>query len=588
MSSSWGVVENRNKRIAIISISTFLLVAMVMAISIAMNINHKENGSKYDNNNKTHPASTMKVVNTLCQPTNYKKECVESLKAEANTTDTRELIGIAFNITIRKIGNGLKKTNLMHEVEKDHDTKMALDTCKQLMDLSINEFTRSIDRMGRLFDINDFDNILTSLKVWLSGAITYQETCLDGFENTTSEAGEKMKGVLKTSMHMSSNALAIITELSKTLDDLNGSNAGRRLLQDSDDEGEEILDHEDLLSPWFDGGVGGFRRLLHSSSHRRLKPNVAVAKDGSGKFKSINEALKHVPKKNQRPFIIYIKEGVYHEYVEVTKQMTHVVFVGDGGNKTRISGNKNFIDGVNTYRTSTVVVQGDYFVAMNVGFENSAGPHKHQAVAIRVQADKSIFYRCKIDGYQNTLYAHTHRQFYRDCTISGTIDFVFGDAVAVFQNCTFVVRKPLENQKCIVTAQGRTERNQPSGIVIQGGSIVSSPEYHVVRHNHRAYLAQPYKNYSRTIFMDNYIDDFIQSDGYYMPRQQGPKDTCFYAEYNNTGPGSNKSKRVKWNGIKTLTSQSANSFLPYMFFHGDNWIKVTRIPYSSGMTEPKH
>ena len=235
-------------------------------------------------------------------------------------------------------------------------------------------------------------------------------------------------------------------------------------------------------------------------------------------------------------------------------------------------------------------IQGDYFAAIGVGFENSAGAQKHQAVALRVQADKSIFYKCRMDGYQDTLYAHTMRQFYRDCVITGTIDFIFGDSVAIFQNCTFVVRKPLSNQQCIVTAQGRKERYQPSGIVIQGGAILADPAYHPLRFDNKAYLARPWKNFSRTVFMDTYIDDLIQPDGY-MP-WQGPEglsgmDTCYYAEYNNRGPGSDKTKRVKWQGVKSnFTSQGATNFLPSVFFHGDDWIRVTRIPYNPG--SPKH
>jgi pectinesterase len=194
-----------------------------------------------------------------------------------------------------------------------------------------------------------------------------------------------------------------------------------------------------------------------------------------------------------------------------------------------------------------------------------------------------------MDGYQDTLYVHTMRQFYRDCTISGTIDFIFGDAIAVFQNCTFLVKKPLENQQCIVTAQGRKERHQPSGIVIQNCHIVA--DTHNVKFDNKAYLARPWKNFSRTVFMKTYIGDLIQPDGF-MP-WHGPNgtisgiDTCFYAEFNNKGPGSDKSKRVKWPGIKTLTSQNASHFLPSMFFHGDDWIKVTKIPYSSGEKSPK-
>ena len=228
-------------------------------------------------------------------------------------------------------------------------------------------------------------------------------------------------------------------------------------------------------------------------------------------------------------------------------------------------------------------------MAINMGFENSAGPEKHQAVALRVQGDKTIFYNCSMDGYQDTLYAHTMRQFYRDCTISGTIDFVFGNALALFQNCTFVVRKPLKNQQCIVTAQGRKERQQPSGIVIQGGSIVADPEFYSTRFENKAYLARPWKNYSRTIIMDAYIDDLIHADGY-LPWQglEGPSgmDTCFYAEYHNTGPGSNKSKRVNWAGIWNLNSKAAHWFSPSKFFHGIDWIQATGIPCFPGL--PTH
>ncbi|KAE9598149.1 putative pectinesterase [Lupinus albus] len=589
-----GDDAERKKRLIIIGISTFLLVAMVIGVTVSItftkNVSIDEEDPK--DNNKSHLSSTVKAVKTLCHPTDYKKECEESLTKEAgNTTDARKLIEIAFQITIKRIGEGLEKANILHEVEKEPRAKEALVTCKQLMDLSIEEFKRSIERLGK-FDLNNLDNILTSLKVWLSGAVTYQETCLDAFENTTSDAGNKMKEVLQTAMHMSSNGLAIINELSKTLTTFHITKpVGRRLLQDADDL--PVLGHDnddDEFPEWVEAHVG-FRRFLKMNS-RKFMSNVIVAKDGSGNFTTITDALKNVPRKNQKPFIIWIKEGVYNEHVEVSRNMTHVVFVGDGSKKTRIIGSKNFIDGINTYNTATVAVQGDYFVAIGVGFENSAGAIKHQAVALRVQADKSIFYKCRMDGFQDTLYVHALRQFYRDCIISGTIDFVFGDAVAVFQNCTFVVRKPMENQQCIVTAQGRKERYQPSGIVIQGGAIVSDPNYYPVRFDNKAYLARPWKNFSRTIFLDTYIGDLIQPEGY-MPWQTDKglptnTETCFYAEVNNRGPGSDLAKRVKWQGVKNLTPQIATDFYPSKFFHGDDWIRVTNIPYSSGKNSSKH
>ncbi|XP_024626878.1 probable pectinesterase/pectinesterase inhibitor 21 [Medicago truncatula] len=569
---SGGGDAKRNKRLAIIGVSTFLLVAMVVAVTVNVGFNNKKEPGE-ETSKESHVSQSVKAVKTLCAPTDYKKECEDSLIAHAgNITEPKELIKIAFNITIAKISEGLKKTHLLQEAEKDERTKQALDTCKQVMQLSIDEFQRSLERFSN-FDLNSLDRVLTSLKVWLSGAITYQETCLDAFENTTTDAGKKMKEVLQTSMHMSSNGLSIINQLSKTFEEMKQP-AGRRLLKES-------------LPEWVDDRAG-VRKLLNKMTGRKLQAHVVVAKDGSGNFTTITEALKHVPKKNLKPFVIYIKEGVYKEYVEVTKTMTHVVFIGDGGRKTRITGNKNFIDGVGTFKTASVAITGDFFVGIGIGFENSAGPEKHQAVALRVQSDRSIFYKCRMDGYQDTLYAHTMRQFYRDCIISGTIDFVFGDSIAVLQNCTFVVRKPLENQQCIVTAQGRKEKNQPTGLIIQGGSIVADPKYYPVRLKNKAYLARPWKDFSRTIFLDTYIGDMITPEGY-MPWQTPAgitgTDTCYYGEYNNRGPGSDVKQRVKWQGVKTITSEGAASFVPIRFFHGDDWIRVTRVPYSPGATK---
>ncbi|BAT92289.1 hypothetical protein VIGAN_07098100 [Vigna angularis var. angularis] len=560
---------DKGKRI-IIGVSTLFLVAVVGAIVFGFNLiesSSNGNGDKENVNNKNqHVAASVKAVQTLCLPTNYKEECEKNLMTgvgDSTTTDPYELIKLAFNITIEKITDKFEEMNILHDIEKEPRAKMALETCKQLMDLSVSELERSFIGMSE-FNLMSVDKILMNLKVWLSGALTYQDTCLDEFENTTSDAGKKMQDLLTTGMHMTSNGLSIITALSDTFTDFNATKLlGRRLLQDS--ESPSSVDN------------GGLNETLILNR----KPNVTVAKDGSGDFITINEALNSVPRKNKTPFVIYIKEGIYQEYVEVKNNMTHVVFIGDGGKKTRITGNKNYIDGITTYKTATVAIQGDNFVAMNMGFENSAGAEKHQAVALRVQADKSVFFNCSMDGYQDTLYVHTLRQYYRDCTISGTIDFVFGNALAVFQNCTFVVRKPMENQQCIVTAQGRKEKEQPSAIVIQGGSIVADPEFYPVRFVNKAYLARPWKIYSRTIFMDTYIDDLIQGEGY-LPWQalEGPigMDTCFYAEYHNTGPGSDKSKRVNWNGILNLNSKAARLFSPSKFFHGLDWVRATGVP----------
>jgi len=336
------------RRIAVIGVSTIFLVAMVVAIAFSVNYNSDSNNDSQQNN---HVVSSVKAVRTLCKPTYYQKECEKSLREEAgNTTDSRELIKIVFNITMKKIGKGQHKIDHMLGAERNPRARMALATCKQLMNLSVGEFKRALEKMGK-FDLDNLNNILTSLKVWLSGAITYQETCLDGFHNTTVQAGNRMRNLLTTTMHMSSNALAIITALANTVSELSDVNK-RQLVEDD----EHVFGQDEVISSLIfddDDDGGGVRRLLYQNPYK-LKANAIVAKDGSEKFKSIDQALQKVPKKNKKPFVIYIREGVYNEYIEVTKTMTRVVFVGDGANKTRITGNRNFLDGLNTYKTASV------------------------------------------------------------------------------------------------------------------------------------------------------------------------------------------------------------------------------------------
>ncbi|CAA3008638.1 Putative pectinesterase/pectinesterase inhibitor 28 [Olea europaea subsp. europaea] len=421
--------------------------------------------------------------------------------------------------------------------------------------------------------------MLSDLKIWLSGAITYQETCLDGFEDVPGDAEEKMREALKKAMELTSNGLAMVTEISSVLETLGGQGFNSRRLLSED---IPIMGHRGEIPDWIDIE----RRELLSSKSKKIKPDLVVAKDGSGKYQTINEALKDIPKNGSKTFVLYVKEGVYEEKVQSSSSMTHLLLIGDGPTKTKITGHLNFIDGTNTYQTATVAVQADNFMAKDIGFENSAGAEKHQAVALRVSADKAIFYNCQMDGYQDTLYAHTYRQFYRDCVISGTVDFIFGDSAAVFQSCTLVVRKPMDNQQNIVTAQGRKDMRQPTGLVLQNCTFTADPTYHPVRNTLKSYLGRPWKEYSRTIIMESYLDDLIQPQGWLPWNETFALETLFYAEFNNRGPGAPKAQRIKWSGVKELPSNRVVRFTAAEFIGGDVWIPSTGVPYSSSFIFP--
>ncbi|KAK8572011.1 hypothetical protein V6N13_047638 [Hibiscus sabdariffa] len=228
-------------------------------------------------------------------------------------------------------------------------------------------------------------------------------------------------------------------------------------------------------------------------------------------------------------------------------------------------------------------ILGPKFMAKDIGFQNTAGAIKHQAVALKIQSDQSIFHNCQMDGYQDTLYAHSQRQFFRDCTISGTIDFIFGDSTAVFQNCKLIVRKPLDNQQCIVTAQGRSNRRLATGFVFQKCIISGAQDYLPVKVRSKTYLGRPWHQYSRTIIMQSWLNDIIAPQGWLPWSGNFALDTLWYAEFNNQGAGAVQTNRVKWKGIKKITAAEAKQFTAGVFLLGGQWIPNSGVPYTAGL-----
>ncbi|KAG8370451.1 hypothetical protein BUALT_Bualt14G0118300 [Buddleja alternifolia] len=594
--------QANKKKIAVASLASILLVAMVAAVAVGIT---KRNGGGDEKGDKNVISTgTTKAVHAICSPTDYKETCEKSL-AGVNSTNPNELIKVAFEATVKNIQDVIKNSSFFNEAAKDERTKGALQVCEEVLDTSIEDLRRSFDKFGN-FDVSKIDDYVADVKTWLSAVGTYQETCIDAFENTTGDTGEKMKKLLQTASELTSNGLAMVSDFSTILSSLQlGSFGSRRLLTDEErilyagdptdyapgDEPHSAFHRQQpkkqtpigVSTPSF---VDGKARKLMAASPASLKPNAVVAQDGSGQFKTISAALNTLPKKSNQTFVIYVKAGLYKETVIIPRHVNNIALIGDGPLKTRISGNKNYADGTQTFHTATLAVNSDGFFAKDIGIENTAGSAKHQAVAVRVSGDKAIFYNVHIDGYQDTLYAHNYRQYYRDCIISGTIDFIFGDAEAVFQKCRLVVRKPLDNQECMVTAQGRKDRRSVGVTVIQNCDIVAEPAFLSTKPALRAYLGRPWKEYSRTIIMQSNIDGFIAPEGWKPWQGTFALDTLYYGEYQNRGAGSNLSKRVKWKGIQKITPQIADSFTPGKLFTGDDlWVKSSGVPYVPGMMQ---
>ncbi|XP_039039396.1 pectinesterase-like [Hibiscus syriacus] len=595
--------NGQTTRIAIIAVCSLIFVGIVIAVVIGFTTNSPK-GEPYrdneddDDDDGFQVSDSVKAVKSICRPTDFKQTCEEELLIEArNSAGVKELVEAAFKAGVKFATHAVENSTALRERTKDPRALLALENCKQLLTYSIFELHKSISKVDEL-DVGNIDRVLEDLKILLSATITNRQTCLDGFHNTTTTIFRgHMKDALNMSMRLSKIGLAITCELSDTLNQLQFQGVSRGLLGHAD--WSSLLDESPrerrLLQEKEPHVIGHMDSLLQENDPRKrriiendpskLKPHVVVAEDGSGDFKTIEDAITLIPHNAQEPFVIYIKKGIYEENIIFNYNMTNIALIGDGKEKTRITGRLNYDDGLNTFNTATVAVHGDFFYAKNIGIENTAGAAKHQAVALMVISDFAVVYNCSINGHQNTLYVHSKRQFYRDCTVSGTIDFIFGDAASVFQNCKFVVRKPLEGQKNVVTAQGRSDERQPTGIVIQNSTIIADDDLVHLKNRYPTFLGRPLGNFSRTIIMETFIDDFIKPEGWTVGDDHRGLETSHFSEYNNRGPGSSTTGRVSWPAIKKLSPTTAHGFTPGKFFLGDDWIKAKGVPYTSGFSE---
>lgn len=452
------------------------------------------------------------------------------------------------------------------EIAKDASSRInnpkdqaAIADCVELMDVSIDRVMHSIIALQNF----TLQNSLEDAHAWLSSILTNHVTCLDGLQGP---ARTIMEPRLNYLISRSRASLAIMVAIS------NPSKLKAEI-------------HEPLNGEFPSWVTSRDRRLLRDYNlAKEVKANIVVAKDGSGNYKTVKEAVAAAPNNSKTRYIIYVKKGTYKENVEVGKNKKNLMIVGDGMDNTVITGSLNVVDGSTTFKSATLAAVGDGFIAQDMWFQNTAGAVKHQAVALRVGADQSVINRCRIDAYQDTLYTHSNRQFYRDSYITGTVDFIFGNAAVVFQNCQLVARKPMTGQNNMVTAQGRIDPNQNTGTSIQKCDIVASSDLKPVKGTIRTYLGRPWKEYSRTVVMQSKIGDHIDPTGWSIWSGDFALKTLYYGEYSNSGAGAGTSKRVKWAGYHVITSpKEAQTFTVAQLIQGGSWLKSTGVAYTEGL-----
>ncbi|XP_074588931.1 putative pectinesterase/pectinesterase inhibitor 13 [Curcuma longa] len=550
-------------KIVLLAASACLLL-LVVGVVVSASYVKDEDGRNDGDPQALH--SSGKSVTALCSSTDYVQACEASLAKAVpeDTQDPKVVLKAVVSVALDEVSKGFAHSRLL--ASNDSRVRGAVQDCQEMYEDSKGEINATL----RSIIDHDIENLPArshDMRTWLSAVVTYQQTCIDGFPD--GELKDRMNAAMKGAKELTSNALAIISKASSLLSLIDLSSRRRRLLDD-----------QKFYPFWF---TKDHRRMLRNL-RGKLTPNVTVAKDGTGNFTTINEALADMPEKYEGRYVIYVKEGEYEEQVNVTKKMVDVTMYGDGAKTTIITGSKNFVDGTRTFLTATFYAGGNRFMAVGLTFRNTAGAAKHQAVALRVVSDQSVFLNCRMEGYQDTLYAHAHRQFYRGCVIAGTIDFIFGDASAVFQNCLLVVRRPLANQQNIVTAQGRADRRQVTGFVIQRCRILADRRLaDASQPAIRSYLGRPWKEFSKTIIMESQIDGFIHKEGYLPWNGSFALSTLYYAEFRNTGPGADVAGRVKWPGLHVINRSRALKFTVENFIEGSTWIPASGAPLRLGL-----
>ncbi|WP_374460059.1 pectinesterase family protein [Chryseobacterium taeanense] len=293
---------------------------------------------------------------------------------------------------------------------------------------------------------------------------------------------------------------------------------------------------------------------------------ITVAKDGSGDFTSIQKAINSIRDLGPGEALIFIKSGTYHEKVVIPSSKHKIILQGEDKDNTIITNNDfsgksdAFNEKMTTFNSYTLLVMGDEITISNVTIRNSSC-NEGQAVALHVEGDRFIIKNSKILGCQDTVYAATNhsRQYFENCYIEGTTDFIFGQATAVFKNCT------IESLADSYITAAATEADKKYGFVFLNCKLTAKEGISKV------YLGRPWRPYAKTVFINTEMGKHIVPEGWnpWKGDKMFPdkEKTAYYAEYGSKGEGGNSSKRVNWS--HQLTKQELKKYTLKQIFN--NW-----------------
>lgn len=287
---------------------------------------------------------------------------------------------------------------------------------------------------------------------------------------------------------------------------------------------------------------------------------IVVSRDGTGNFRTLQEAIESARAFMDYTVTIYVRNGVYKEKVIVPSWVENIDIIGEDRDKTIITYDDHAnINKMGTFRTYTVKVEGSDITFKNLTIENNAA-QLGQAVALHTEGDRLKFINCRILGNQDTIYtgAKFTRLYFKDCYIDGTTDFIFGPSTALFEDCIIHSKR-----NSYVTAAS-TPKEAKYGYVFKHCKLTAEPGVDKV------YLGRPWRPYAYTLFIECELGKHIVPAGWHNWGKQSNEETARYMEYKNTGEGANVSERVAWS--KQLTKKEAEAVtVDAIFSTQSNW-----------------
>jgi pectin methylesterase-like acyl-CoA thioesterase/acetyl esterase/lipase len=330
-----------------------------------------------------------------------------------------------------------------------------------------------------------------------------------------------------------------------------------------------------LFNPWFDSSViyiDKFLKKVFSKTDSRTNASftlttIRVAQDGTGDYKTIQEAFNAIPVNNNNQTVIHVKKGVYKEKLFLDSTKRNVQLMGDDKFNTIITYDDHTGkvasngDTINTRTSWTFLIKADNFIAYNVTFQNDAGFTAGQAVAVESDGDKVRFLDCRFIGNQDVLFLNNEnsRQYFWNCYIEGTTDFIFGSATAWFDSCEIYSKKNSH-----VTAAS-TPQNKKWGFVFDACKLTGDSSLHNVS------LGRPWRPYAAVVYLNCYIGSHIKPEGWSNWNNTENYKTSRYAEYKSYGPSSDPAKRVSWS--RQLTDEEVKTYDKKKYL--ESWVSVT-------------